>query len=207
MVADVQTGGVGRRGRGWDSPKGNLYASIVIRRRFAPALAPAYSLVTAVAVAEGVESVVGARAAVTLKWPNDVLLADRKLVGLLLEADGEHLIVGMGINVSFAPVPEAASLAALGLAPSLPALLGSILARLDDGARDLEEDRLETWRQGWLARAAWLGQPIRVHLEGGIVAGVHRGIDPTGALRLETDGEVRVILAGDVERMRLEGKD
>lgn len=200
VVADVQTGGRGRRQRGWMSPEGNLYTSILLRRRFPPALAPAFSLVVAVALAETL-----AVPEATVKWPNDVLLGGRKVAGLLLEATNGHVVIGFGANVESAPFEEATSLRDQGVVLDRQTLLAGVLRRLDAGAADLEQHRFAIWRERWLARAAWLGERVRAHRGERVVTGVHRGIDADGALILELeDGSHVTIVAGDVERLRLE---
>ncbi len=203
VVADVQTAGRGRLGRGWTSPAGNLYASIVVARTFAAALAPAFSLVAGVVLADAVADQAPSAAPLTLKWPNDLLLAGGKLAGILVEAEDAHLVTGIGVNLVAAP-PGAASLAAAGLTVTRRGLLAAVLAGLDAARRDLEEHGFAAYRTAWLARAAWLDQPVRVILADRVLTGVHRGIDERGALLLETDAGVRPVLAGDVERIRLE---
>jgi len=147
-------------------------------------------------------------AAVSLKWPNDVLIAGRKLAGLLLESqsrgDGmlDWLVLGIGINLSTYPVEveyPATALAATGAdtdAEAMLAVLGqSFLAWY------------ERWRQGagfatiraeWLARAQGLNQPIRVRLPGETREGIFAGLDTDGALLLDTGTARQRIAAGEV---------
>jgi BirA family biotin operon repressor/biotin-[acetyl-CoA-carboxylase] ligase len=202
VVADVQTGGRGRQGRQWQSPAGNLYASALLARTFPPALTPCFSLVAAVALVQAIETTVGRPLPLALKWPNDALLDGRKLAGLLLEATEGHLLVGLGLNVQIAP-PEAATLESAVGEVDVTALTARWLAGLDAGVRDLERDGFGTWRAAWLARAAWLDEPVRVVLPDRVVTGRHRGIDDHGALRVETPGGLETIFAGDVEQVRL----
>ncbi len=199
VVADEQRGGLGRRGRHWASPEGNLYASIVRRRGFDARAAPLFSLVAAVVVAEAL-----AEPTVTLKWPNDILLGGRKVVGLLLDVEGDALIVGLGVNVTMSPVPEGTSLAAVGRDVDPRALLEEILLGLDVGARDLEDGSFAGWRARWLARAAWLDETVRVELGDRALVGRNRGIDEAGALLVATGEGLVTVLAGDVERVRPE---
>ncbi len=124
LVAERQTGGRGRNGRGWSSGAGGIYATFLYRLPFAAALIPRLTLAAAAAVAGCLERLYGLHA--SLKWPNDVLLDGRKVAGILTEAatQGDRLrwfAVGVGINVDNTPrgVPRATSLArAAGVRPS-----------------------------------------------------------------------------------------
>jgi biotin operon repressor BirA-like protein len=104
VVAERQTAGHGRLGRQWHSPAGvNLYCSVILRPRLAPAAVPRLALVAGVAVAVAVEETAGRRPAI--KWPNDVLLDGRKVAGVLTEMDAEvervaHVIAGIGVNLN-----------------------------------------------------------------------------------------------------------
>jgi BirA family biotin operon repressor/biotin-[acetyl-CoA-carboxylase] ligase len=136
-----------------------------------------------------------------LKWPNDVMLAGKKLAGILLERNGDRIAVGFGVNLANAPALTGREGASLGgkIAPEAfaPLLAGSF-ARL-----------LELWRQSeagmlagaWLARAHPIGSTLTVHSAiNEKVTGRFDGIAPDGALRLRRDdGMIDIIRAGDVE--------
>jgi BirA family biotin operon repressor/biotin-[acetyl-CoA-carboxylase] ligase len=202
-----QTQGHGRQGRSWASPRGNLYASLILRPDVTVAIAAQLGFVAALAVSEACLDVAPG-AAITLKWPNDVLLARRKTAGILLESQTQPggrlawLVLGIGINLATYPVNTdypATSLSATG-AEVTPAMMLVGLAQ-----RFLHW--YEPWREGqgfaklrtaWLARAQGLGQPIRVRLPTSELHGVFGGIDEEGALLLETAGTSRRIAAGDV---------
>jgi BirA family biotin operon repressor/biotin-[acetyl-CoA-carboxylase] ligase len=205
--ARVQTAGRGRQGRNWVSPAGNFYASLILRPAVPVATAAQLGFVAAIAVADACLAL-APEAAISLKWPNDVLLGGRKLAGLLLESqshsDGrlEWLVLGIGVNLATYPVEleyPATALAATGAdaAPEamLGALAGSFLAwyeRWRDGAG------FATIRAEWLARAQGLGQPIRVRLPGETRAGVFAGLDTDGALLLDTGEGRQRVAAGEV---------
>jgi BirA family biotin operon repressor/biotin-[acetyl-CoA-carboxylase] ligase len=101
-----QEAGRGRRGRGWDSPPGNVYSSTILRPPVLPAEAAQLSFVTALAVADMAGPLIGAEHRVAIKWPNDVLVDDAKISGILLESSvGEggligHVVIGVGCNVA-----------------------------------------------------------------------------------------------------------
>jgi BirA family transcriptional regulator, biotin operon repressor / biotin---[acetyl-CoA-carboxylase] ligase len=213
VVADEQTAGRGRRGRGWLSPPGrNLYLSAALVPAIAPADAWRIGLATALAVAEACETV----APVGLKWPNDVVTAadGRKLGGLLIEtiAEGDRLrgaVLGVGINVNWrrAEMPvelrdEATSLADTAgedvdreaLLSRLVAGLGAEIEAVEAGASPLERYR---------ARCTTLGSSVSVEAGEGVVTGVAIGLDATGALIVEDAGGRRhVVSGGEVRRVR-----
>jgi len=177
--ADHQTAGRGRRGRTWESrPGASLLVSVVLRP--APALA---TLAAGVAAAEACEAVVAGP--VHLKWPNDVMSAGGKLGGILSELVGEAVVVGLGLNLGWAP-PGAAC---LGADVDRDRLLEAWLSALDEPS-----DVLSRYR----ARCSTLGHRVRVELPGERVEGTAHAVDAQG--RLMVDG--RVISAGDVVHLR-----
>lgn len=108
-VANEQTTGRGRRGRGWESPAGSsIYMSILLRPEFPPVKAPMLTLVMALAVTDGIQEATGLD--VQIKWPNDIVLNGKKLVGILTEMSTEidfinHVVIGVGINVNIESLP------------------------------------------------------------------------------------------------------
>ena len=102
VVASQQSAGRGRQGRVWESPVGNLYCSVLLRPKNMPHGAGFYSFAASLAVRDAVASFIS-NTAVTLKWPNDVLVGGKKISGILLEIAGDALIVGAGINVTHSP--------------------------------------------------------------------------------------------------------
>lgn len=191
-AARVQTGGKGRLGRRWESEIGGLYASIVLR--LAPH--PAISLALGVAAKETIESCADVSA--DLRWPNDVLIGERKCAGILAQAEDSFLIAGIGINVEQTSFPEgldtpATSLAIEtgGRAPEIERLLDTLVQTvLDWTSRESAEIR-----RAFEERSSFvLGR--RVTVDG--VAGVTEGLDENGFLLLRTDNGVQTISAGGV---------
>lgn len=213
--AQAQTAGRGRRGRAWESPRGNLYCSLLLRPGCRLADASQLSFVAALAIADAVAASLPDGVPVSLKWPNDVLADGAKVSGLLLEAetDGEGgaawVVLGIGINVAAAPAGTpypAACLADLG--GDAPA--GVVLARLADAL----DRRLARWRaEGfgpvraeWLERARGVGGPVAVRLPDRTLDGVFRDLDADGALVLSMgDGRTARVGAGDVYFPAAEG--
>lgn len=181
----------------WRSPPGNLYASTLVRLRSADPPAATLALVAAVALHEAA-SAYAPGAGVRIKWPNDLLAGEAKLAGILLEREGEAVVIGFGANLAHHPDDierPATSLAALaGAAPEPDAFadhLAEVFAR-----------RIADWRAGLAGiRTAWLAgaHPVGTALSTPEGAGLFDGLDESGALRLRLpDGEVRTIHAGDV---------
>ncbi|HEY3912645.1 MAG TPA: biotin--[acetyl-CoA-carboxylase] ligase [Stellaceae bacterium] len=209
-----QTAGRGRRGRRWASPRGNLYASLVLRPDCSPESAARLGFAAALAIGDALASLVPGLAGLACKWPNDVLLGGRKIAGILLESEigpastvgnGEtvaFVVVGIGINLAAAPADAefpATSLAAEGYPPPEPAAaLEPLLRCFDVWERRWREEGFASVRAAWLARAAARGQPIEVRLENRTLRGRFADLDHRGALVLETPDGPRLIAAGDV---------
>jgi BirA family biotin operon repressor/biotin-[acetyl-CoA-carboxylase] ligase len=201
VLAGEQTSGRGSRGRTWRSPPGGLWLSALYRPR-APAGAELLSLRVGLAVAEAIESV-GSGVGLAIKWPNDLMLNDRKLGGILCEArwHGEELgwiVAGIGLNVSN-PIPLELAAGAARLADRLPdinpeALEAPVTARLR--ALDPARHRLDPAELSALRARDWLrGRRLLTP-----VAGWADGITEDGALLLrDAVGAVRRIRAGTVE--------
>ena len=134
-----------------------------------------------------------------LKWPNDLMLGGAKLGGILLERSGDRIVAGFGVNLAAAPRIDGRATADLGatIAPKAFApLLAASFARLLGAWRSADS---AAFSRAWLARAHPIGTALTVHGGNGErVSGTFAGIEPDGALRLDTGGEVQVVRAGDV---------
>jgi BirA family biotin operon repressor/biotin-[acetyl-CoA-carboxylase] ligase len=208
LRAGRQTAGRGRRGRAWESPAGNLAATLLISPDKSASECAQLSFVTAIAAADAV-SAFAPSADVKVKWPNDVLAGGKKLAGILLEsASGAgttptYLAVGVGMNLAhFPPDTEfpATSLAAVGAGVPKP---GDVLTQLAAHFAKWYDIWMKTGfssiQDAWLARAAGLGTRIRARLTHEETSGVFEGIDNTGALILrEAQDRTRIISAGEV---------
>jgi len=208
IIADRQTAGRGRRGRIWESPAGNLSATLFLRPEKPANTCAQLSFVAALAASD-VVSRLAPLADVRVKWPNDVLADGRKIAGILLESTSigndrlEWLAVGIGINLAYFPVDT-----------DFPATALTMLGRDGIGVRDASTRLAGAWcewydiwqgdgfsriRDVWLSRAARLGELIRARLASGETSGVFEGIDENGALIIrEVWGRTRVIAAGEV---------
>jgi BirA family biotin operon repressor/biotin-[acetyl-CoA-carboxylase] ligase len=219
VVAASQTAGRGRRGRAWESPPGDLYASLLLVDPAPAAVAPQLAFVAGLAVDDACAALApGLADALRLKWPNDLLCRGAKIAGILIEGEGglgvegEGVVVaviGVGVNCRHHPDAvehTATDFAAQGAPIEAPALLEAL--RRTMAARLAEWDRgagFAAIRSAWLARAAGLGQVMRARLPDREVSGVFEALDEAGRLILRlADGRREVITAGEVFPVREE---
>jgi BirA family biotin operon repressor/biotin-[acetyl-CoA-carboxylase] ligase len=207
--ADLQTKGRGRRGRGWVSPPGNLYTSLLLRPRRPAAEVATLGFVAVAALGDAVAPLLPAGVALRHKWPNDLLLDGAKVSGILLETQGPEdgqgpfVVLGIGVNISSHP-PETpypvTDLQAKGAPPmTARALLDRLLAAFGPLYEAWEAGGFAAIEPLWRQRAVGLGQPIEVKLQDRSLHGIFRDLDRDGALRLELpDGSERRVSAGDV---------
>ncbi|HEY1607451.1 MAG TPA: biotin--[acetyl-CoA-carboxylase] ligase [Allosphingosinicella sp.] len=198
LRAGRQTGGRGRQGRGWDSPPGNLHASTLVRLAPGDPPAPSLALVAAVALHEVAAAYAG-EAEVIVKWPNDLLAGGAKLAGILLEREGEAVVIGFGVNLAHVPPdlgrPATSLVMLAGAAPDPAAFLDALAAAFARWLGRWRSEGLAAIRRQWVAVAHPPGTALAV--EG--AQGLFEGLDESGALRLRlADGSTRLIHAGDV---------
>ncbi|MEP3450473.1 MAG: biotin--[acetyl-CoA-carboxylase] ligase [Parasphingorhabdus sp.] len=205
LRAERQSGGIGRLGRKWESPEGNLYCSTVVKTDDGDPSPSSLSFVASLAVHEAMKKCVP-NGQLLLKWPNDVLLNDAKVCGILLEQVGDSVVVGMGINVAVAPqvegkvtisLHEAGAMTALTAADFLNLLCDSFAKRLQQwrskGAQSILSDWQEFAHQIGASLSASIDKDTRIQ-------GEFAGLTNSGALRLKKpDGSLVEIHAGDVE--------
>jgi BirA family transcriptional regulator, biotin operon repressor / biotin---[acetyl-CoA-carboxylase] ligase len=198
--ADEQTAGRGRLSRSWFSPPGNLYISIILRPAVPPQQMPELSFVAALAVAETVATLLPPRLRPTLKWPNDVLVEDAKISGILLEMEGTAAILGIGLNILEAPATaryQTTTIVAKGGIASVDSARDTLLERLGAFLTLWESKGFEAIRAAWMALSYPIGATIRINTSGTAQDGQFAGIDDTGALLLQTTAGLERILAGD----------
>jgi BirA family transcriptional regulator, biotin operon repressor / biotin---[acetyl-CoA-carboxylase] ligase len=207
VVADHQRAGRGRLDRAWVTPPG---AALTFSAVFDPVVDPEWWPVIPLVAGYAVARAVGGPA--TLKWPNDVMIGDRKVCGILVERVNSRpplAVIGIGINVDQAtgelPVPTATSLALAGLAVDRTVLFGrvvqSLRACLGQFARSPN-----TFLDQYRGRSATLDQDVRVELPGDrTVEGRVLDFDQHGRLLLQTAGGALTLGAGDVVHLRPSG--
>jgi BirA family biotin operon repressor/biotin-[acetyl-CoA-carboxylase] ligase len=210
-LAEFQTAGRGRRGRRWLAPFGSgLCLSVNWMFRDAPAALGALSRAAGVAVLRALTSlgVTGAG----LKWPNDVVHEGRKLGGILIDLRGEaagpaYVVVGVGLNTRLsepalealrAEGSEAIDLATLGAVPGRSHMAARLIGELALALEEFDARGFAAFADEWQGADALAGRPVRVIQGHESQEGVARGVDPDGALVLETGGARRRILSGEV---------
>jgi BirA family biotin operon repressor/biotin-[acetyl-CoA-carboxylase] ligase len=211
IIAEAQTRGRGRLGRSWVSPPFvNLYFSVILRPQLPPVHAPQLTLMAAVALADTIASFIGTPP--TIKWPNDILVGDKKLAGVLTESscDSERIefvILGIGINLNYpvALMPEVIRERATSIVTltknniSRESFVRRLIQDLDRCYGELEEDGFDSLATRWEALFGLRGKKVRVEMTDHMMVGTAKGIDRDGALILEDEGgERQRIIAGDV---------
>ncbi|NIR28234.1 MAG: biotin--[acetyl-CoA-carboxylase] ligase [Gammaproteobacteria bacterium] len=206
-LAEHQSAGRGRRGRGWVSPLGaNVYLSVLWRFDGMPGGPQALSLAMGVATANALLEL-GAHD-LGLKWPNDLVVQGRKAGGLLLEMEGESsgpwaVVVGVGLNVGTPPAAAVgidqpwADLRTAGLEASRNRVAGRVLNHLLVALARYAREGFVPFRARWDRLDVVRGHPVRVEAGAQVTEGLARGVDETGALLLAAGGEVRRIVSGE----------
>lgn len=203
LVADRQIAGRGRQGRQWFDGLGNFMGSTAVLPGLHDPPAPTLALVAGLAVYEALVPLCPDPRALMLKWPNDVMLGGAKLCGILLEARGAAVIVGIGVNLATTPqLPDRPTVAMADV---------TVAPARDDFARRLARSfatELERWRnfglepllRRWMAAGTPKGAPlVAFEPDGTQCRGRFAGLDSAGNLLLALeDGEVRAIHAGDI---------
>lgn len=223
IVSSSQLSGRGRRSRAWATPRGNLAATLLLTDIRDLALAATLGFVAGLALADALKAVIpGTQRAglgldgaelpcggrLELKWPNDVLAANAKLAGILLESTAlspDRYAVAIGIGVNVVSFPEdtpypATSLAQVGATCDAETLFLALSDAWVASSAVWDDGRgLAQVKSRWLEQASGLGSEVAVRYEGRIVRGVFETLDEACRLVIrETDGTLRAIAAGDV---------
>ncbi|KJR47908.1 Biotin--protein ligase [Desulfosporosinus sp. I2] len=208
VLANCQSSGRGRLQRQWESPRGGLWMSVVLRPNLSLADASKITLAASVAIADALRGLFQIR--IGIKWPNDLIYQGKKLVGILGEVVGEWnavqtLIVGLGVNANFPREQLSNSLSAitlqeiLGYEIDLNNLTAGILKHLEIELQLLENNGFEELRSKWSERAVGIGEEIIILRGEQVLQGVFRGISIDGALILETGDGEESFSAGEIQ--------
>ena len=212
VISESQEKGRGRLGRQWFSPPFlNLYLSVILRPKIPPHQASLNTLMAAIATAEAIQKFSGLLP--LIKWPNDILLRDRKVAGLLNEIHSEmdrihFVILGIGVNVNteanmFSKEIRAVATSLkieMGQTVSRKVFLQILLQELERWYAIFLEEGSAVILKAWRDRAHIKGRRVKVTSFGETVAGIAIDVDSDGALILETaDGRQRRVMAGDIE--------
>jgi BirA family biotin operon repressor/biotin-[acetyl-CoA-carboxylase] ligase len=211
VVAEVQTVGRGRMERSWHSPKGGIWMSVILKPHIPPALASRVNMAAAVALARALEGLYGLD--VRIKWPNDLLVGEMKVSGILTEIGAEmdsldYAVVGIGINANLDPdlFPEewkATSISRLLGRDVLRArLVQRVLEELEGACEEVEASFDQVYEE-WKDRSATLGRRVRIITRSGEFEGRAEALEADGALVVRRDdGPFERVIAGDCVHLR-----
>ena len=209
VFAESQTAGRGRLGRKWVSATGQgLWFSVLLRPEMPPASVTQLTIAAATAVARAIRSETGLTP--QIKWPNDILIQNKKVVGILTELSAEldrvrYVVLGIGVDVNVTRFPPSVA----GAATSLAAASGKKFNRAEIAAtilRELDADYARVTRgvfptlaEEWEQQCITLGKRVQIHIGERTIAGRAESLDSDGALLLRTDhGHLERIVGGDV---------
>ncbi len=209
VIAEKQQGGRGRMGRAWNSPAGGLWFSIVLRPELSPVDAPKLTIMSAVAVAEAITK--STEICAKIKWPNDILVNEKKVCGILTEISAEmdvinHVIIGIGINVNNNNFPDelkdkSASLKQIkGEKVSRIEVLTSLLENLESCYEKAETEGFKEIFERWRALCINLGKKVKIIGKNESFEGTALDIDDnSGALLVKAlSGKILKVVSGDV---------
>jgi BirA family biotin operon repressor/biotin-[acetyl-CoA-carboxylase] ligase len=204
IIAARQTQGQGTQGRGWESPAGNLFLSVMLRPDARVDQAGQWALLAAVALAETVAGLLTAASDLRLKWPNDLLLGGAKLAGILTQTAGrpdgalDWLVIGFGVNLRTAPALPDRPTACLPVPASPEPFAANLLRRIDFWRDRLAIEGFAPVRDAWLCFAPEPGAPVALRLPARTVHGGFAGLRDDGRLLLTTDGTTHAFAAGEL---------
>lgn len=209
IIAESQRSGKGRRGKKWISPYGGIWMTIILRPDIQPTKAPQLTLVTGVAVAETLDQECGLD--IGIKWPNDILIGDKKVCGILTEVNTDqgkvdYVLVGIGIdlNLDINSFPPELRSGATSLKAELDReirgaeLVQIFLQRFERYYNEFKEGNFRDILNQWRRLSSTIGTYVEVHKKGRTVYGEAVGVNKDGKLILEMDdGSLRKIISGE----------
>lgn len=210
IIAEQQTAGRGRRGRSWASPFGeNLYYSLVLRVSGGMRQLEGLSLVVGLALLQALRDA-GVNEA-GLKWPNDLLVGGRKIAGILLELSGDpadvcHVVIGIGVNINMRVTPQGEVIdqpwtslrQVVGEQVDRNAFVASLNRQLERYLHLHQAEGFAALREQWEASHLWQGRAVVLAAGAQAIHGRVLGVDDTGALRLDIDGQEKVFSGGEL---------
>jgi BirA family biotin operon repressor/biotin-[acetyl-CoA-carboxylase] ligase len=210
--AQSQTRGRGRNGRTWLNGENNLFTSLLLSPDCKVDALPQISFVTAIAVHDAISNILKKNkitANVSLKWPNDILINEAKVAGILLESiyvravKRNYLVVGIGVNVNHAPIVETRAITCLkdiiGHELDTGQIFDKVIAYFDLYYKKWQEDGFIEIRKTWLKKAHNINNVITIDSGNNRVSGIFKDIDFSGAIRIKLAcGRIYSLNAGEV---------
>lgn len=211
VLAESQTKGRGRLGRNWFSPKyKGIYLSLILRPKLLPLASPVLTLLSAVSICEVVKNITNLD--VQIKWPNDILIHNKKIAGILTEMNAEmdkinFVVIGIGLNVNNdkkSLIAQATSLKEQSGQPvSRVALLAELMQRIENNYALLDEKGNKAIIDKWRLYSLTLGHRVKVYCQNKHIEGMAVDIDIDGSLLIRKDsGIIQKVSSGDVMHCR-----
>ena len=206
VIADIQTQGRGRKQRSWSSGKGGLWFSLILRPDLQLSNAMQVTMCAACAVVEAIQQQLMLKP--SIKWPNDLLLGNKKICGILTEISAEmdeitYLIVGIGLNVNN-ELPASLKQNSTTLKNetkqivNLSSLFIKILESFDGFYQALEKGDINSIRRIWLSNSSTIGSQVKVNMENEVIEGIAIDIGNKGELIVKTTHGDKYIVTGDI---------
>jgi len=206
VIADVQTKGRGRKNRSWISPHGGLWFSVILYPDISPKRGMVITMAASISVTQAIRDIAGLKT--EIKWPNDVLLKNKKVCGILTEFNAElnkikYAIVGIGINVNNKIDGELEDIAIslkqeIGSEVSREKLFGLILENFDNNYYKLKNNDFEHIKKIWLTYSNIIGKKVRIIEEKNMIEGIVKDIYDDGSLIIKTNSGINNVLNGDM---------
>jgi len=214
VIAEQQTAGRGRQGRPWLAPLGNITLSLSWRFQRSAAAMSGLTLALAVAVIQAIESGreqnLGAQPTLGVKWPNDIVVGEKKLAGILVEMRGESygpvdIVMGVGVNLDL-PVawheqidqPATDIKAVYGKPLLRNQLAADLISRLVDTCQRFDESGFDPFKESWSQRDQYRYKQVALRIGGTLHKGISQGVDKSGALLLQQGDKQRTFHSGEI---------
>lgn len=206
VISEVQTSGRGRRGREWNSPKGGIYISFILKPNIPPEKAPQLTLVSSLALAETLNSM-DKKLDAKIKWPNDILIKGKKISGILTELSSDiekinHIVVGVGVNLNTDKnaLPETGTSlkTEMGENVSIKLFLKLFLEHFDLVYKEYITNGINKIIERWKFNSDTLGKKVKIIGMNETFEGLAKDIDENGALILKTKEKEIKVYSGDV---------
>ena len=213
IIAEKQKEGIGRFGRGWISPKGGVYVSVILKPKISPINASKMTLIAGIAVANVIRKL-GLDA--KLKWPNDILIQGKKVAGILTsistkEDKMDYIIVGIGINanIDLSTFPKELQRSATSLKEELKKevltekIIEDVLYEIEINYETFKEGNFTYLLNEWKRLSNTIGKKVKIKMRTEIIEGEAVGVNKDGALMLKLeDGSLKNIIAGECIHLR-----
>jgi len=211
-LAETQINGRGRHGKHWHSPSNaNIYVSFAHRLKLDVSELSGFSLMIGIALAGTLQKY--CKAKIQVKWPNDLLVSEKKLSGILVEIKNEtgggyKIITGIGVNIN---MPDSSiGQPCIGMSQCTPLeelsrdeIAASLVVNILKAVQRFEHNGFCYFYEKWNKLDAWYNQPVMLEMGNKKISGIHRGIDLTGALLLEREGEISSWSSGEISLRRV----